>query len=164
MSLIQKICTRLLRDDWKSTIEGDGGYCPCCDRWGKVYKMGLTQHLALCLRWIHVHGDKNDDGWVHVQTKAPRWMLRSKTYSTLEHWGLIESKLKRSGYWRTTPKAEVFMKSLIMVPSHVYVYNDNVWAVDSEETSFAGCFHKHFDFDEMMGQRFDWSNVKDKGD
>ena len=25
------------RDDWASAIQGDGGYCPCCDRWGKIY-------------------------------------------------------------------------------------------------------------------------------
>lgn len=159
MSFLKNIYLEGVREEWVATIEGKGGTCPCCDRWGKVNKLSLSQHLALCLRWIYLNGDKNDDGWVHVQNKAPRWMLKSKTYSTLEHWGLIEGMEKRSGVWRATPKGIAFQNSSIMVPASVYIYNKKVWGIDSVETSFQGCFGKHFNFDEMMSERFDWSNV-----
>jgi len=77
-----------MRHHWNKAIEGEGAFCPCCGKWGKVYKTKMSQHLALCLRWISTHGDS--DGWADVQNTAPRFMLKSKTYTLLEHWDLIE--------------------------------------------------------------------------
>ena len=148
-----------MRNDWNKSIEADGAFCPCCGKWGKVYKIKLSQHLALCLRWIAVHGE-GDDSWVDVQNKAPRWMLKSKTYNLLEHWGLIEGKATRSGIWRATLKGWDFINGLSMMPAAVYIYDNKVWGFDEEETSFAGCFGKHFDFDEMMSEQFNWANIK----
>ena len=54
-----------MRHHWNKAIEGEGAFCPCCGKWGKVYKTKISQHLALCLRWISMHGDA--DGWVDVQ-------------------------------------------------------------------------------------------------
>jgi hypothetical protein len=45
------------------------------------------------------------------------------------------------------------------VPKAVYVYDNTVWAVDKDETSFRGCFGVNFDFDELMSTQFKWSNV-----
>ena len=53
-----------MRHNWNKAIEGEGAFCPCCGKWGKVYKTKISQHLALCLRWISQHGDA--DGWVDV--------------------------------------------------------------------------------------------------
>ena len=147
-----------MRSDWNKTIESEGGYCPCCGKWGKIYKIKLSQHLALCLRWIATHGD--EDGWVDVQNKAPRWMLKSKTYPLLEHWGLIESQAKRSGVWRATLRGSDFISSTITQPSAVHIYDNKVWGFEDEEVSFRGCFGKHFDFDEMMSDQFNWANIK----
>lgn len=147
-----------MRNAWNKAIEADGGFCPCCGKWGKVYKTKLSQHLALCLRWIAINGD--DDGWVDVQNKAPRWILKSKTYPLLEHWGLIDSQSKRSGVWRATLRGWDFINGLAQVPSAVHIYDNRVWGFESEEVSFRGCFGKHFDFDEMMSDQFNWASIK----
>lgn len=145
---------------WRKAIEGEGAFCPCCGRWGKVYKIKLSEHLALCLRWIATHGDK--DGWVNVQNTAPRWMLKSKTYTLLEHWNFIESQSKRSGVWRANAAGVAFASGIGSASSAAYIYDNTVWALDPEQVTFRGCFGKHFDFDEMMSTRFDWSTAGKK--
>ena len=151
-----------MKSNWDKAITGDGAFCPCCGKWGKVYKYKLSQHLALCLRWIAIHGKEN--GWVDVQNTAPRWMLKSKTYPLLAHWKLIESQSNRSGIWRATYLGKMFADGQIPQPSAVYVYDNGVWGFDGEEVSFRGCFGRHFDFDELMSERFDWAKLREKPD
>lgn len=148
----------IAKKKWQDTIGGKGGHCPCCGKWGKVNKYKLSQALALALKWIVDHGHPQT-GWVDVQNKAPRWMLKSKTYPLLAHWNLIESGGKRSGVWKANAAGVAFASGLGSIPSAVYTYDNTVWAYDKEQTSFRGCFGRHFDFDEMMSTRFDWSNV-----
>lgn len=150
-----------LRKKWTTAIEKDGGHCPVCDKWGKIYKVKLTQGLALALRWIMVHGDA--EGWVNVQTHGPRWMMRSKVYPLLMNWGLIESRGYRSGVWRATPYGRDFVLGLANADSAAYIYDNKVHGWSGVATSFRGCFGKHFDFDEMMSERFDWASIKLRG-
>lgn len=150
-----------MRHNWNKAIEAEGAFCPCCGKWGKVYKTKLSQHLALCLRWMFVHGDEAD-GWVDVQNKGPRWMLKSKTYPLLEHWDLIESKATRSGIWRVTLKGQDFVQGLINLPNAVHIYDNKVWGFEADEVSFRQCFGNHFDFDEMMSSQFKWANIQEK--
>jgi hypothetical protein len=150
-----------LKASWRKTIGAEGGRCPCCEKFGKIHEMKLNQHLALCLRWISLNGDA--EGWVDVQNKAPRFMLKSKTYPCLAYWGLIDSKANRSGIWRATFKGIQFMAGAINVPERVYIYDNKVWDQSAVATTFQGCFGKHFDFDEMMSSRFDWSKVTGRG-
>jgi len=147
-----------MRNNWNKVIEADGGYCPCCGKWGKVYKMKLSQHLALSLRWIALHGEQ--DGWIDVQNKAPRWMLKSKTYNLLEHWDMIESQSHRSGVWRATVTGLLFISGDVTAPSAVHIYDNRKWGVEDEQTTFRGCFGKHFDFEEMMSDQFNWAVIK----
>lgn len=148
---------RKLQAEWEETIKGDGGCCPVCGKFGKVYKYKLSQSLALALKWIADHGA--DDGWVDVQTKGPRWMLRSKTYPLLTHWGFIESQNARSGIWRATEGGRAFLASIDVAPSAVYVYDNQVLALDPEMVSFRGCFGVKFDFQTLMSDNFNWANV-----
>jgi len=147
-----------LRADWTKAIEGNGGHCPCCGRWGKVYTQRLTQSMALALRWIMVHGEQ--DGWVQVQERAPRWMMRGKTYSLLEHWGLIESKAHRSGVWRATHYGQDFVLGHCEAHAAVHVYDNKVWGLSAETVKFRDCFGKDFDFDLLMSDRYDWSVIQ----
>jgi hypothetical protein len=149
-----------MKDKWRKTIEGDGGFCPCCGKWGKIYKYKLSQHLALALRWIMVHGD--EEGWVDVQKKGPRWMLRAKTYPLLVHWQMIEGAAKRSGIWRVTQKGREFATGQTSAAAAVWVYDNTIYEVSDSLTSYRGCFGKHFDFDELMSDRYDWTKAPEK--
>lgn len=146
-----------LRQQWMKTIEGKGGICPCCGQRGKIYRYKITQHYALCLRWIQVNGD--EEGWVNVQKVGPRWMLKSKTHTQLAHWKLVEPQSKRSGVWRVTALGHQFISGEVEVPAAIYVFNNTIYGVDQTQTSYRSCFGVHFDFDELMSTRFDWSKV-----
>lgn len=148
---------RKMQDEWDATIAGEGGCCPVCGKFGKVYKYKLSQSLALALKWIGDHGA--DDGWVDVQTKGPRWMLRSKTYPLLSHWGFIEAQAARSGIWRLTEEGRDFLAGFEVAPCAVYVYDNKVMALDAENITFRGCFGLRFDFDELMSDHFKWADV-----
>lgn len=147
-----------MRRDWNIAIKGDGAICPCCDRSGKVYRIRLNQTYALALRWIYLNGDEH--GWVNVQNKAPRVILKGKNYGMMAHWGLLESYGNRSGIWRVTEKGKAFCSGMIKVPASVFIYDDKVWGFSDEEITFRGCFKETFDFDEMMSSRFDWTKIK----
>lgn len=146
-----------IRRNWSQAIEGDGAICPCCDRSGKVYRIRLNQTYALALRWIYLNGEA--DGWVNVQNKGPRVILKGKNYGMLHHWGLLESFGSRSGVWRVTEKGKDFANGLIKVPASVFIYDDKVWGFSEEQTTFKGCFKESFNFDEMMSSRFDWTKI-----
>lgn len=146
-----------LQDEWDRTITGEGGCCPVCGKFGKVYKYKLSQALGLALKWIKDHA--GEDGWVDVQTRGPRWMIRSKTYPLLAHWQFIESKNARSGVWRVTDLGRDFLSGFEVAPRAVYVYDNKVMALDAENISYRGCFGVRFDFDELMSDQFNWANV-----
>ncbi len=74
--------------------------------------------------------------------------------------GLIESKSQRSGSWRATLRGWDFINGLVAVPSAVHIYDNKVWGFEDEEVTFRDCFGKHFDFDEMMSEQFNWANIK----
>lgn len=148
-----------MRERWWHAVKGDGAICPVCDRSGKIYRIRLNQTYALALRWIYLHGDEN--GWVNVQKKGPRIILKGKNYGMLHHWGLLESFGKRSGVWRITEKGKAFGAGLIKVPASVFIYDDIVYGFSEEEITFKQCFKESFNFDEMMSARFDWTKIKD---
>jgi hypothetical protein len=41
-----------LRDQWRHTIDDEGGHCPVCDRWGRVYARGINNTMASALIWL----------------------------------------------------------------------------------------------------------------
>lgn len=157
MDLFDDAHLRQLKEDWEETICGDGGFCPVCGKFGKVYRYKLSQALVLALKWIADHGQ--EEGWVDVQTTGPRWMLRSKTYPLLAHWKMIEAQNSRSGVWRVAKPGKDFIGGSVLVPKAVFVYDNRVLALDAETTSFRGCFGVKFDFEELMSTNFNWANV-----
>ena len=51
---------------WGSVIKSDGGHCPVCDRWGKLYRRGINANMARHLIWLCLQNPR-EDGWVDVQ-------------------------------------------------------------------------------------------------
>ena len=54
-----------MKANWRATIEGDGGHCPCCGKWGKISPQGMNETRALALLWLS-RAPSDDDGWVDV--------------------------------------------------------------------------------------------------
>ena len=147
------------RDAWRHTIEGEGGYCPVCARWGKIYGRSLNETMARSLIWLVATPLVN--GWVDVPVKAPRWLVRSNQLPTLKWWGLVErhpsdsdSKVKHSGLWRPTDLGYEFASARKRVPKKVFTYNDEVEGHSTETVSIDQCFKHHFDYQEVMNTHF----------
>lgn len=151
-----------MRDHWKVVIEGDGGECPCCERWGKVYRRGLNASMARALMWL-VHQEDRGDGWVHVPSSAPPWMLRTQQLPTLQLWGLVEgfssgdSKLQSSGLWRPTPSGTLFATNKMSVKKYVYVYNNAVRDTDGDQIFIGDALGSKYNYHEITAN-YDGTN------
>lgn len=147
-----------LRAEWRTTIEGRGGVCPCCDRWGKVDVRKLNGAMVAALDWM-ARAETDDEGWVNVPETAPSYVLRSKQYSTLKHWGLIErrtpnenERTKHSGLWRVTRLGDDFIAGRTTVQQLAAVYDDRCLGLSGESVSFRECLPEDFDYGEQMAR------------
>lgn len=140
------------RDDWASAIQGDGGYCPCCDRWGKIYPRHFNSSMARALIWLVRRGGT----WTDVPNTAPKWLTRTNQLPTLRWWGLIERresddpKVKHSGMWRPTSRGVDFAHGLITIPQTVFTYNAEVMHFGEEDMRIGDAFETHFDYEKVM--------------
>ena len=140
----------VLRDHWRKTIEDVGGYCPCCERWGKIYKRPLNSTMARSLMWL-VNTPHRGDGWTHVPDVAPTWLLRAPQLTSLSYWGLVvpfskESKLLSSGLWKPTNNGIRFAHNELRVPKYVFLYNNRVLETTGEDVSIVECLGDKYDY------------------
>lgn len=148
-----------LRSDWRTTIENEGGHCPVCDRWGKIYKRPINRSMAASLAWL-CNATPDEDGWVNVAGTAPKWLIRTNQLSTLKWWGLVErldsddAKKKHSGMWKVTATGRAFVMQGTRIPKYVFTYNDDVEGFGAETVTLRGCFKDSFDYEEVMNGRF----------
>jgi hypothetical protein len=148
------------QEQFNDAIHSTGMRCPCCQRWGKVYGYGVSASMSRALIWLY--GKAGDGSWVNIQTESPAWVLRTKTLSTLKHWGLIERKVKdddadvkHSGIWRITTSGVLFVRKRLTVPKKVYVFDDMVQGYSKEHVDIVDCLGKKFSYSELMKSRME---------
>lgn len=145
----------IIRNMWRDTIEGDGGKCPCCNRWGKIYARNINETMCRSLIWL-AYARANARGWVDVPETAPRWLVRSNQLATLRWWNLVERlpsedpDAKHSGLWRVTDLGRDFVAGKVQVPKTAYTYNGEVEYMSSGTISVSDCFGKRFSYAEVM--------------
>ena len=161
----------VLRGTWQHTIEGKGGYCTVCSRWGKINVMPLTGAMVKALAWLHREQMTTGERWVNVPERAPRYVMRSYAISTLKHWNLVvqryvppptkeeikegaQRKTKTSGMWQITVLGVAFLMEQVKMHKKVFVYNDTRMGAADELVSARECFEKEFNYDEMMGATY----------
>lgn len=160
MDLFDDAHLRQLREDWKTTIEHDGGHCPVCDRWGKIYGRAINATMAQSLLWL-VRAPTDESGWVDVPNSAPRWLVRSNQLPTLKWWGLVERRAntedspnKYSGMWKPTSLGLEFASGKASVPRKVFTYNNIVEGFSQERIFIRDCGADVFDYQEVMETQF----------
>lgn len=147
------------RKAWRDTIEDDGGHCPVCARWGKIYGRAINSTMARSLIWL-CSAPTDADGWVDVPNRAPRWVIRSNQLPTLHWWNLVErlgsedAKQKHSGMWRPTALGLDFVHAGARVPRKVYTYNNMVESHSLETVQIHDCFKEQFDYQQVMNECF----------
>ena len=150
------------REQWQHTIENDGGHCPCCDRWGKMYRRGINRVMAGSIVWLAHHSA--DGEWVDVPRRAPRFVLASNQLPTMRWWKLCErydvvpmstAEDKRfSGYWRVTELGKRWANNEIAVPKYVWTYNDTVIKFEGPDVKVSECLDEGFSYNEVMNTNF----------
>jgi len=154
-----------LRKSWRATIEHDGGYCPVCDRWGRIYARNINKTMAHSLMWLCQAG-KDENGWVDVPTNAPRWLVRSNQLATLRWWELVvrrgndDPKNKHSGMWKATKLGVDFVHGVQKIPEKVYTYKGDVEVVSQNLVHISECFKEYFDYEQLMNEYFPPSQGK----
>lgn len=145
----------ILKSEWEDTIKGEGGHCPVCDRWGKIYPRGINNTMAKSLIWLSSRS--SDGSWVDVPNTAPSWILRSNQLPTLRWWDMVErndddksQENKHSGMWRVTEYGKLFAQNKIQAPDKVFTYNGEVVARSVVMTSITQCFKQDFDYRDVF--------------
>ena len=143
-----------VRSLWSQTIRDKGGYCPCCDRWGKIYPRRFNATMAKSLIWLAAW--EQDDGWCDVPNSAPKSVVRTNQLPTTRWWGLAErqpsgdSAAKHSGWWRVTDKGNRFARGMIAVSKEVFTYNAEVLHFGDDLIYIKDAFKTSFDYEEVM--------------
>ena len=142
-----------LKANWEKIKHGDGGHCPVCDRWGKIYPRGINYTMARSLIWLASHGDP----WIDVPNTAPTWLLRSNQLPTLRWWDMVERndddkspEFKHSGMWRATSYGKLFAMNKITAPDKVFTYNGDVVARSVNFVPITTCFNANFDYQSVF--------------
>ncbi|MEI7817095.1 MAG: hypothetical protein WCI45_07875 [Desulfuromonadales bacterium] len=152
---------------WSEAIKGKGAICPCCDKFGKVYKQKIGSGNAGALIWM-VRNTDPAKPWIDMRTQPPRWITQKTTFTLLRWWGLIEGYVnvreiidpetkememrttKNSGLWKVTPAGFDFVHRRIQVPKYVYLYNDTLQNVGTKTCTIDECLTEKFNYDRLM--------------
>lgn len=134
----------------------EGTTCPCCDQFCKEYKRKLNSGMAAGLVWL-VREFLKDRDWINIPNRGPRFLLRTGgQFSVLAHWGLIVQKVnddgdkRTSGLWKPTKKGVDFVLRKRTVPSHVYLYNNEVRGWEDAEIDIDTALGNKFSYKELM--------------
>lgn len=155
MDMFETAFLSKMRREWRDVVEGEGGHCPCCERWGRVYKRSINETMARSLIWLCKA--PSVDGWVDVPNQAPRWLIRSNQLPTLRWWDLVQRAKsedvdkKHSGMWRPTELGIAFVKGEVSMPKTVYTYAGEREKYGDEVIKITDCFGSHFSYAEVMG-------------
>ncbi len=157
MDLLDVIHLKKLRDNWQQVIKTEGGRCPCCDRWGKIYLRNINSSMARALIWL-CQEPVNQFGWIDIPKSAPRWLVQTNQLPTLRWWGLVEragnedKKVKHSGLWRPTDLGRDFFQGITSVPKGVLTYDATVVAFTDEQVFIHECFDEKFSYQKVMNE------------
>ncbi len=131
-----------------------GCQCKICDQNVKLYKRKLNSGMAAALYWMV---NFNDGNWIDIPATAPRFILRTKEYGTLRHWGLVlqcpnndDPTKKNSGLWKPTLTGIQFVTGILEVPKYIYLYNNEVEGSSDEQTKIQEALGDKFDYEKLM--------------
>lgn len=132
-----------------------GATCPCCGRYGKLYKRRLNRGMAhMLLELFRARSRRDPDRFIDVR-ELKAFKAGSGDYAFLRFWGLVEQqpntdeKKRSSGFWRITEKGCDFVRGKLNVPTHVFVFDNNPEGFSSEMTTFADALNHSFDYSEL---------------
>jgi hypothetical protein len=129
----------------------EGLNCPCCSRWGKVYRWSLYRTAIKLLVNMYEAGGTTK----FVETRSIKGEGQGDA-SRLRHWGLAEQESKarpdggKSGFWRCTDTGEAFLLGDLALPKYVHVYNGEAKFFSGPEIKVEEALGLNFNYNNMM--------------
>lgn len=153
MTITPETPLRHVQDYMKANLP-KGVSCPACGQSAKIYNRPLNQNMARGLIAMYQAGELN---WVHMPTVLGG---KSREEAKLAHWGLIEEQRKvrpdggRAGWWRVTPRGELFLMGMTKVPKYIALYDRRLVATHGEMWSIADALGEPFNLSKMLATIF----------
>lgn len=139
---------------WLRTKLADGAECPVCTQRAQLYRRKVTSTMARSL--IEMYRAAGLD-YAHLPTVISS---QRADEGKLAYWGLMEEeKVRRpdggrAGYWRVTPRGEMFLKLQLNIPKYAEVYDGRVLGFDTTElVSIKDALGTRFDYSDLMAGR-----------
>lgn len=140
--------------------KGKGSKCPCCKRFGKIYRRKLHSSMAAVLILLYRY---REHGYVHAHTLIntttdPKVAAAIRgDFAKLRYWGLIEAGAKSghtdkkySGTWRITDAGCDFVTGRSRLFASILLYNSKYLDVGGDKT---------VDIYEVLGDRFSYKEL-----
>jgi len=133
----------------------DGSFCPCCNRFVRMYKRRVSSVSAVCLIRLYKLSNRTHNKWFHI--KDIQGKSGGGDFAKLRYFGLIEEasndcpNKRTSGFWRITDEGRRFVKGWLSVPCYVKVYNGKVYGEGAEKITIHQALNEKFDYAELMG-------------
>lgn len=141
----------------------EGAKCPCCGRFGKVYKRKIHSGMAAILVLLYRFQSR---GYTHVLTlvnattsPAVAAAIGGGDFAKLRYWGLIQEghtvnskgHKKENGLWRITGAGARFVEGAETVSRYAWVYNNGFLGFHGEQISVYDALGDKFSYAELMG-------------
>lgn len=138
----------------------EGVDCPCCHRFGKIYRRKFNARMALCMIALYRLDVKESGRWVHVASEIP-YAKRGSDYGMLPYWRFVEEHPEEkddhnphNGQYRITFFGREFVLGRLRVRKYLYTYNNHPMDVDEAEaretTDIKEALWHHFKYDELI--------------
>ena len=144
-----------LRLDVKEKRNSGGCSCPVCGQYCKTYKRKLNSAQAAFICWLVREWRKVPDEWINVPIRYPHKI--GGEYGKLAHFGLAvlqpnpdDSSKKTSGMWKPTWHGVQFVRGSITVPKYIFLYDNNLEGVSSDQITIREALGEKFDYAELM--------------
>lgn len=140
-------------------IDMGGTTCPCCDKHVQEYKRRVSAGMARALMWMRAYAIytlKDPYAWIDVQGDAPSWLLRTKSFSLMKWWSLIEPHPNKdmeksgSGIWRITGQGLAYANREATVREWVHLYNDGLVGRSGSPVDIVDALGKKYNHADLM--------------
>jgi hypothetical protein len=99
--------------------------CPCCNRQMKAYGYNLDDKLVALAYEILAHCTRSGQSLFHPRQVFSDNYHRLTQFQKLKYFGIIE-RTKKASVWRLKRTGYQFLKRKRLLPSKVWVFNDEV--------------------------------------
>lgn len=141
----------------------EGTDCPCCGRYGRIYRRGFNSKMARALIELARLDIRRPGAWVNVAADIP-YALRGSDYGLLPYWAFVEGKdgqrddgNPRLGLYRITALGRGFVNAMLSAKKYVYTYNDRAIEIlpadepeAAEMTTVREALGNAFNYSELM--------------